>query len=226
MTRLLGSLRELGFADVPAGELFEDGCSVVSDLACGSLELLPQVVIHGDGALRRLPLGRWHRETVSADCALPQRGRVDGVSLGCGHTGDVISREYSSTSPCTVIALSLKWSLQHGTPPPAPGSNRDGVRTNRDLGVPAVFNSVLVATAERSSDIHDLLPLGCDTCSPRVAAWQIEFDRINKGDIEEIRWHVCDGCLPSCLHAATVQNQGITPPLVSEIPAVAMSAVA
>jgi hypothetical protein len=79
-----------------------------------------------------------------------------------------------------------------------------------------VTTSVVVATPERSHDLHSLLPIGCDTCHA-VAEWQLEFDRINHGEIEPIRWHICNGCLPSCLRAATAQNQGITPPLVSEL---------
>lgn len=76
--------------------------------------------------------------------------------------------------------------------------------------------SVVIATPERAHDIQPLFPIGCDTCRG-TASWQLEFDRFSKGELDPIRWHICNGCLPSCLRAATVQNQGITPPLVSEL---------
>lgn len=77
--------------------------------------------------------------------------------------------------------------------------------------------TITSATPKHLDDLRHSLPIRCATCTPRDAVWHIEFERVTHGLITEIHWHVCDECLPSCLHAARVQNQGITAPLVSEL---------
>lgn len=206
---LFGSLRELSLAGVPADELAHNGSPVVETGRFGCrAEVVPQVLFHSDRALRGLPFRGRHGKTVTRACPMPQRCRVNGVSRGCGHVVDRINLDYPTTTPCTGDGVALKWSLQHGTPPPAPGSNRDGVPDNSPSTGVAV-STLLVAT--KNAQGINYAPT-CD--AHRVSAtFAIEFEDL---DGEGRRELFCTACVGAGMEYA-LTRAWFTPPTVSRI---------
>lgn len=79
----------------------------------------------------------------------------------------------------------------------------------------------VVVPAPRDHDLAALLPIACDVCPDArrsVAAFELAFDVIHNGETEGIRWHLCGDCLPSCMVAASTQNRGFTPPILTVLP--------
>jgi hypothetical protein len=79
----------------------------------------------------------------------------------------------------------------------------------------------VVVPAPRHHDLAVHSPVACDVCPDArnsVAQFEISFDVIHHGEPEGIRWLVCSDCLQSCLTAASVQNRGFTPPILTVLP--------
>lgn len=90
-----------------------------------------------------------------------------------------------------------------------------------EIGTVQTPAPVAVIEPRRDHDLAALFPMACDVCPEvrhSVAQFELAFDVIHHGELEGIRWHLCGHCLPSCMVAASEQNRGFTPPILTVLP--------